>query len=347
MIKSEVLPAQYQFSGKKVACYFNADFSLIDEKLPKDNIVFITDENITKNHPEKFNGRQTIVIKAGEQFKNQQTVDSIISQLINLHADRETFIVGVGGGVVTDIAGYAASVYMRGIRFAFVPTSILAMVDASIGGKNGVDVGVYKNLVGVINHPEFLIYDYSFLKTLPHREWVNGFAEIIKHACIKDRQMFYSLKENSLMKFLSSEEDIATIIKRNVDIKYNVVASDEKESGERKLLNFGHTIGHAIENISNLPHGHAVSIGMVAACKISEEINSFKKDETKEVTDLIAQYELPVSFSFDKKKAWETLQHDKKKSGNNMSFVVLNSIGNASVKSIALDGLYKIFNNNL
>ena len=347
MIKNEILPTQYQFSGKKVDCFFDADFSLIEEKLQKNNTVFITDENIFKYHQAKFNNWKTIVIKAGEQFKNQQTVDRIIAQLIELNADRQTFIVGVGGGVVTDIAGYAASIYMRGIKFAFIPTSILAMVDASIGGKNGIDVGVYKNLVGVINHPEFLVYDFSFLKTLPHEEWVNGFAEIIKHACIKDKDMFHLLEQGSLQKFQTSEKDIAEIIKRNVDIKYNVVSQDEKETGERKLLNFGHTIGHAIENISNLPHGHAVSIGMVAACKISEEINNFKKLKTQKVIDLLKQYELPVSFLFDKKKTWDTLQHDKKKSRTTMSFIVLNSIGSASVKSIALDDLYKIFNNNL
>ena len=191
-------------------------------------------------------------------------------------------LVGVGGGVVTDIAGFVASIYMRGVKFAFVPTSILAMVDASIGGKNGIDVGVYKNLVGVINHPEFLLYDYSFLETLPDAEWVNGFAEIIKHACIKDADMFDFLEEYSLARFQSSITDTAAIIKRNVDIKYAVVASDEHETGDRKLLNFGHTIGHAIENADHLSHGHAISIGMVAACRISEEENQFNRKRNKE-----------------------------------------------------------------
>ena len=293
---------------------------------------------------EKFSGWQSIVIKAGEQFKNQETVDSIIEQLIDLHADRQTFIVGIGGGVVTDIAGFVASIYMRGVKFAFVPTSILAMVDASVGGKNGIDVGVYKNLVGVINHPEFLLYDYSFLETLPDEEWINGFAEIIKHACIKDSDMFYFLEEHSIMKFQSSLKDTGAIIKRNVDIKYNVVANDEKETGERKLLNFGHTIGHAIENTAKLPHGHAISIGMVAACHISEAINDFSNADTKRISNLLNKYELPITFTSDKQKTWDILLHDKKKSGNNMSFIVLDSIGKASIKSIPLDQLYKIFN---
>ena len=344
MTNTEILPQQYKFSGKKIDCFFDADFSLLNEKLQKNATIFITDENIYAAHPEKFSGWQTIVIKAGEQFKNQQTVDSVINQLINLQADRQTFIVGIGGGVVTDITGFVASVYMRGVKFAFVPTSILAMVDACIGGKNGIDVGVYKNLVGVINHPEFLFYDYSFLETLPDAEWINGFAEIIKHACIKDAEMFHFLEANSLMKFQSSLEDSAAIIKKNVEIKYNVVSQDEQETGERKLLNFGHTIGHAIENTSNLSHGHAISIGMAAACRISEEINNFSKAETKRVAGLLIKYELPIAFTSDKQKTWEILQHDKKKSGSNMSFVVLDKIGAASVKSIPLDHLHKIFN---
>ena len=344
MISKEVLPQQYKFSGKKIDVFFDGDFSLIETKLQKNNTIFITDENIYTAHEQKFSGWQSIVIKAGEEFKNQQTVDSIIDQLINFHADRQTFIVGVGGGVITDITGFVASIYMRGIKFAFVPTSILAMVDASIGGKNGIDVGVYKNLVGVINHPEFLLYDYSFLETLPGNEWINGFAEIIKHACINDKNMFALLEENSISDFQSSLKATAAIIKRNVDIKYNVVANDEHEIGERKLLNFGHTIGHAIENTNKLSHGYAISIGIVAACHISEVINDFDKTETKRISTILSQYKLPVTFSSNKEKTWEILLHDKKKSGNNMSFVVLDSIGKASIKSIPLEELHKIFN---
>ena len=344
MISKEVLPQQYKFSGKQVDVFFDADFFLIEARLQKDTTIFITDENVYTAHPEKFSGWKSIVIKAGEQFKNQQTVDLIIEQLIDLHADRQTFIVGVGGGVITDIAGFVASIYMRGVKFAFVPTSILAMVDAAIGGKNGIDVGVYKNLVGVVNHPEFLLYDYSFLETLPDDEWINGFAEIIKHACIKDNEMFQFLEKHSIVKFQAALKDTAEIIKKNVGIKYDVVANDEHEAGERKLLNFGHTIGHAIENTSRLPHGHAISIGMVAACHISEEINNFNKADTKRISDLLGKFQLPVAFTSDKKKTWEILLHDKKKTGSKMSFVVLDAIGDASIKSIPLDQLHKIFN---
>ena len=143
--------------------------------------MLITDEKILLPHAAKFKGWNTVVLKSGEEFKTQETVDSLIDQLIEMGADRQTSLVGIGGGVITDITGYTASVYMRGLNFGFVPTSLLAMVDAAIGGKNGVDIGIYKNMVGTIRQPAFLLYDYSFLTSLPEKEWINGFAEIIKH----------------------------------------------------------------------------------------------------------------------------------------------------------------------
>ena len=343
MKHKKMIEKKYQFSGKSIKGYFDADFSIIENLVDKENTVLITDENIFAKQSEKFRGWKTIVIQAGEQFKNQKAVDEIIKRLIEMNADRQSFIVGVGGGVVTDMAGYAASIYMRGIKFAFAPTSILGMVDASNGGKNGVDVGVYKNLVGVINHPEFLLYDYTFLDTLPEEEWINGYAEIIKHACIKDENMFHFLEEKTLDDFQSSKENIGKLIERNVDIKYNVVAIDERETGERKLLNFGHTIGHAIENTAKLPHGSAVSIGMVAACIISEKINGFSKEATEKVKQLISKYKLPIAFDIDKEKTWDILLHDKKKSGTDMNFVVLDEIGKASIKKISLTDLREIF----
>ena len=334
---------EYEFREQKVSVYFDGNFTMLTEIVDKESAVLITDDNIYSDHSEKFDGWKTIVLRAGEKFKNQKTVDEIINRLIELNADRQTFIVGVGGGVVTDITGYAASVYMRGVQFGFVPTSILGMVDASVGGKNGVDVGVYKNLVGTITHPRFLLYDYSFLETLPEKEWINGFAEIIKHACIKDREMFDFLKENTLDFFRDSMDNTGRLIQKNVEIKYNIVANDERETGDRKLLNFGHTLGHAIENTAGLPHGSAISIGMIAACAISEKINGFPTSATKEVEQLLSLYHLPVSFPVDKEKTWQILLHDKKKSGKDMNFIVLNEIGNASVKKIPLSELKEIF----
>ncbi|MBS1599870.1 MAG: 3-dehydroquinate synthase [Bacteroidetes bacterium] len=330
----------YRFSSKKVAYYFDANFAYLEKLVDKSRSVIITDENLFASNQLKFSGWKTIVIKAGEQFKVQATVDEIINKLIQIETDRKSFLIGVGGGVVTDITGYVASVYMRGIRFGFVPSSILGMVDASVGGKNGIDVGVYKNLVGVINQPEFLLYDISLLKSLPEDEWVNGFAEIIKHACILDSKMFDELKKRKLSYYRNNKAALSKLIKRNVMIKSSVVQKDEFENGDRRLLNFGHTVGHAIENVYSLPHGRAISIGMVIACIVSEELGKFKG--TKRVVDLLTRYQLPVKTEMDSRKIVEILKMDKKKVHQSIKYVMLNKIGKGVVQTIPVDLLEKM-----
>lgn len=329
------------FSEKKVAYYFDAAFSFLFELTEQANTVLITDENVFALHQNKFSGWKTIVIKAGEEHKQQSTVDYIISELIKLEADRKTFIVGVGGGVVTDITGYAASVYMRGLKFGFIPTTILAMVDASIGGKNGIDAGVYKNLVGLIKQPDFLLFDYSMLQTLPNEQWINGFAEVIKHACIKDASLFTVLEKYNLQDFKQNQNLLAELIETNVNIKTAVVVMDEFEQGDRKLLNFGHTIGHAIENMHLLLHGHAISIGMVAACNLSEQLTGLHFDEAKRIVLLLAKYHLPVDIETDYEKVFNVLKMDKKRSKNEMNFILLTKIGHAVIQPIPLDTLQK------
>lgn len=331
---------QYKFSGKTTTWYLDADFSHLEKLVGKENAVLITDEHLFAAHQKRFGGWNTIVINAGEQYKVQATVDSIIGQLIDLGADRKTVLVGVGGGVVTDITGYVAAIYMRGLSFGFVPTSILAMVDASIGGKNGIDVGVYKNMVGTIRQPQFLLYDYSLLKTLPKEEWAGGFAEIIKHAAIKDAALFRELEKNKLTTYLRDKALLAKLIRRNVAIKSAVVEKDEFEQGERRLLNFGHTLGHAIENVYELSHGQAISIGMVVACMISEEFTPFK--ETDRVIDVLKRYGLPTLAEFDPKEVMEVLRRDKKKVKDTMNYVLLNKIGQGVVKAIPLVELEKL-----
>jgi 3-dehydroquinate synthase len=330
----------YHFSSKEVTCYFDADFSYAGKLVEKDHTVIITDEHVFNSHSAKFRGWNTIVIKAGEAFKTQATVDSVIQQLIQFKADRKTFILGVGGGVVTDITGFAASVYMRGLKFGFVPTSILAMVDAAIGGKNGVDVGLYKNLVGLIRQPEFLLYDVSLLRSLPKEEWVNGFAEVIKHAAIKDARLFKELEQNKLSFYQKDKAALSKLIRRNVAIKSVVVQKDEFEKGERRLLNFGHTLGHAIENIYKLPHGQAVSVGMVAACLLSEQFTEFK--DTSRVITVLHKYGLPAMAELNAKKIFDILKMDKKREQHAMNYILLKKIGQAVVKSIPVDQLEEL-----
>jgi 3-dehydroquinate synthase len=333
--------SEHIFSGKKVRYHFDADILLLHELLPHENIIIITDENIYGHHLEKFSGYPIIKMPAGEEHKNQQTVDHIIAELLQLEAGKNTVLIGVGGGVVTDITGYVAAIYMRGIKFGLVPTSILAMVDAAIGGKNGIDVGLYKNMVGTIRQPDLIVYDYSFLPTLPVKEWVNGFAEIIKHACIKDRLLFSMLEKYSLHDFQADSTLVAELVEKNVAIKNAVVLNDEFEKGERKLLNFGHTIGHAIENLHQLPHGHAVSIGMAAACNLSEQLNGLHFNDAKRIILLLAKYHLPVDIETEYEKVFEVLKMDKKRSGNTVSFILLNKIGEAVIKPISLEDLHQ------
>ena len=327
----------FSFSSSTVNYYFDAQFEQLQKLVPAEQTIILTDDNIFARHKKKFKGWKTIVIKAGEAHKNQSTVDHIIEQLIETGADRKTTLIGIGGGVITDITGYVAGIFLRGISFGFVPTSILAMVDAAVGGKNGVDVGLYKNMVGLIRQPAFILFDYSFLKTLPREEWINGFAEIIKHAAIKDAAMFKILEEAKLSTFQKNSDDIAKLVKRNVLIKTKVVVNDEFESGERKLLNFGHTIGHAIENLYQIPHGHAISIGMGLACRLSEKLTGFKEGDR--VIRLLKQYGLPPQFDFDKERAFDILLKDKKKAGHQISFILLNKIGKAEIKLISLEDM--------
>ncbi|MFN2439235.1 MAG: 3-dehydroquinate synthase [Chitinophagaceae bacterium] len=328
------------FNKRTVDFYFNSSFSELKKIVAPHRSIIITDENIFAAHSKKLKGWDTIVLKAGEEYKVQQTVDSVIDQLIQLNADRQTTLIGLGGGMVTDITGYVASVFLRGVPFGFLPTTVLAMVDAAIGGKNGIDVGLYKNMVGTINQPHFLLYDVSFLKTLPVIEWRNGFAEIIKHAAIKDEAMFKTLKENSLKNFQKNKPLLQKLIQQNAFLKIKVVQGDEFEKGERRLLNFGHTLGHALEKKYNLMHGEAVAVGMAMAANLSEKIISFK--QTSRLLSLLDKYGLPTSADYSKKKIFEILISDKKRDGNNINFILLEKIGKAVIRKISFDQLYKL-----
>lgn len=331
---------KFQFSTASVDYYFNASIKQLKQIVDPSHAIIITDENINALYSAKFKGFKIIVIPAGEKYKNQATIDSIINQLIGLKADRKSTLIGIGGGVITDMTGYAASVYMRGIAFGFVPTTLLAMVDASIGGKNGIDVGIYKNMVGIIRQPKFLLFDVSLLKTLPTVEWSNGFAEIIKHACIKDAPMFKLLQENTLVKFQKNKTLLAKLVERNAKLKTKVVQQDEFEQGDRKLLNYGHTLGHALENQYGLYHGQAVAIGMVYAGIISKQLLKFK--QTEALVEVLAKYGLPTQMDFDKTKTIDVLKMDKKREKLTINYILLDKIGKGVIKQIPLTEIENI-----
>ncbi len=328
-----------KFEDSSVSLITGKSFSYLRKITEKETTVLLTDENVFNAHKEKFNSWQTIVIKAGEKFKTQRTVDAILKNLVHRKADRNYSLVGVGGGVITDIAGYVASVYMRGIRFGFVPTTLLALVDASIGGKNGINLGVHKNMIGLFNHPSFILHDLSFLSTLQDKEWNNGFAEIIKHACIKDASLFKLLEEARPARFRKDNDALKSLIEKNIKIKYRIVAIDEKENGERMLLNFGHTLGHAIENQYQLSHGEAISIGMSFACDLSDAERGFK--QAVRVKNLLEKYRLPVHYNYDKNRVMQVLRMDKKKKSNVINFVLLDKIGKAGYFPLSLEKIKK------
>ena len=339
-IKNVMKKLTYKFSNSSVDYYLAGGISHLKKIVDQENAIIITDENVFDAHTKRFKGWNCIVLKPGEEYKVQSTVDAVIEQLIEMEADRKTILIGVGGGVITDITGYVASVYMRGISFGFVPTTLLAMVDASIGGKNGIDAGVFKNMVGIIRQPKFILHDMVFLNSLPQNEWENGFAEIIKHAAIKDAIMFRELETNTIKKYQSRQKNICQLVQRNTIIKTKVVQQDEFEKGERRLLNFGHTLGHALENQYELSHGQAISIGMTYASVISEKITGFK--EAGRVARLLLKYGLPTFAEFDKQKVFNVLKMDKKRERKEMNYVLLEKIGRGVVKSIPLKQLENI-----
>lgn len=315
----------------------------LHQYIPQNSII-ITDKNIQKHYKQYFENYPIIEIGQGENIKTLKAIEDIYQKLVELNADRSSFIVGIGGGIVCDIAGFAASTYMRGLRFGFVSTSLLSQVDASVGGKNGVNFNGFKNIIGTFNQPEFVICDIEMLKTLPKKEILNGFAEIIKHALISDKEMFDLLKNNIEASKNLNENLIQKYVYESVSIKSKIVNADEKERGERRKLNFGHTIGHAIERNSNLSHGVAVSIGMVLASKLSFKKGLISEDELSSIINLLNDFELPTKFTFDKSKILNDIGLDKKREADSIHFVLLKGIGDSVVKKISLEALKKEIN---
>lgn len=303
--------------------------------------VYITDDNLFQTHTSFFEHKKVIVLDAGEQNKTLAIIEHIIQQLIIYEVDRKSLIVGVGGGVVTDITGFVATVYMRGVSFGFVPTSLLAMVDAAIGGKNGVNTGLYKNMIGTIRQPEFIVYNHHFLDTLPQSEWSNGFAEVIKYACIFDVALFEALEQNDLSFYQNNKPALNVLIQQCAAWKNKIIVEDEFEKNTRKLLNFGHTAGHAMENKYHLAHGKAVAIGILIACRISETVLGLEKSNQLRLRNLLTKYELPICIDFDTKEVMQILKMDKKRSERTLDYILLKRIGEAQIHQVGFDIIEK------
>ena len=307
--------------------------------LPDRKIIVITDTNLNRLYGNRFSQFPVIVVEAGEKTKTLETLSFIISRLIELGADRHSFLVGIGGGVVCDITGFVASVFMRGIDFGFVSTSLLSQVDASVGGKNGVNFLSYKNIIGTFNQPQFVICDTEMLQTLPPEEIRSGFGEIIKHALIADEELFAEIVDNQQNVLTFNQSFFTDLVYRNVQIKATIVNRDEKESGERKKLNFGHTLGHAIEKHSDLLHGEAISIGMMFSAHLSAKKGYISQQDVEKIKMLLNNLGLPTSTNIDRKKLADAITKDKKRNSDFIDFVMIKKIGEAIVERISIDEL--------
>ena len=288
--------------------------------------------NALLRHLERHGIRAEIItFGEGEKSKRLSTVESLAGKMVEKEFTRKDAIIALGGGVVGDIAGFLASIYFRGIPHIQIPTTLLAMVDSSIGGKTGVDMKCGKNLIGTTTQPIAVFIDTNYLKTLPVKQIRNGLAEIIKYGIIADEKLFKFIEQNLSAIFTHEEKAINYIIKRSIEIKVKIIEEDEKEKGKRMLLNYGHTYGHALERLSGytLLHGYAISIGMVIINDIAIKKKLLKKAEAERIKKLLKDTELPTTTM--KKPTLKDIASDKKSEGDYINMIFPTKIGHAII----------------
>lgn len=329
--------------------YVGRKWETVTELLPEKGVVILTDNNVRQIYGSKFPGAPVFSMLPGEGSKKLEVIEHLADQLLESGIDRSGFILAIGGGVVSDVAGFLAAIYMRGIRCGYVSTTLLSQVDASTGGKNGVNLGNIKNMIGTIRQPEFVICDTSMLQTLSEQEYLSGLAELIKTAIIGDKEL-YDLIEKSFAKIISRNTELMTdLVAKSVRFKGVVVTEDEKEEGLRRILNFGHTFGHALELKKSLKHGFAVAAGMELATVFSYEKGYLGRDEKDRIIDLLKRFKLLTDHDMTDDELIKLLLHDKKKSGSDINFVFCHGIGKAGFEKIPVEEIldfYRRFRDN-
>ena len=282
------------------------------------------------------------VFGAGEQNKNINEIAGMWNKMAEAGFTRTDFVVGLGGGVTTDMAGFAASTFLRGIKVIQVPTSLLAMVDASVGGKTGIDIPMGKNQVGAFWQPSLVLEDISFLKTLPDEVFTEGMGEVTKHAFIMDPELFDKLMEAD-GDIRSDEDLLEEIVCMNVADKASVVGEDETDNGRRQTLNFGHTVGHVIERDSGFtkPHGICVAKGMGIVIDACVRAGTLASDDAEKMKALLKLYKLPVTDDITPEAIVEGAMNDKKKRGDTLSVILVNKIGKAEIKKMTAEEFLK------
>jgi 3-dehydroquinate synthase len=325
--------------------------TLLPQKLHGPECAIVSDENVAARFAPALVQSLTsagfkptlITIPSGEKSKTLGEAEAICNRMSEAGLDRSSFLMALGGGVVGDLGGFVAAIYHRGIPYVQVPTTLLAQVDSSIGGKTAVNTAAGKNMIGAWHHPALVIADVDTLGALPADEWKQGFAEIIKHAIIRDVEMFEKVARTSPALVGRDKEDeswklaLPSLVRRNIEIKAAIVNADERETkGERALLNFGHTVGHAIERAGeyrDFVHGEAISLGIVVACEISVRKAGLSERERDRVLSALQAFDLPTRLpaDFPSEKIFEAIRFDKKFERHQVRFVVTSTIGSARV----------------
>lgn len=332
-----------------IKTYYCSGLADIKGYLPKERrIIVLIDSAIQEMYGYLF-PYPTIEIDASEKSKSFTKVEEITFRLMEMGADRGTFLLIVGGGILSDLGGFVASLYFRGIDCAYVPTTLLAQVDASIGGKCAINVGGFKNILGIVRQPDFTLFCGEFLNSLPKKEVEAGLAEMIKTFLLSDRAAYFDAVDtltgtNPFLKRIASFSELLPFIKKAVEIKIMVVERDPFENGERKLLNLGHTFAHALEKLCSLSHGEAVSIGMALAAKLSVKLRLLDKSEGDKIVRDLELLGLPVKSPVPARELAQIITKDKKRDGDSIQFVLLKSIGTSVLHPISIDRLKGVLN---
>ncbi|MBR2961850.1 MAG: 3-dehydroquinate synthase [Alistipes sp.] len=299
-------------------------------------VIAITDENVAKYHAALVEQFEHIVVPAGEAAKSLACAEQLYVELIERQADRSTLLLAIGGGVVTDLTGFVAATYMRGLHFGFVPTTLLAMVDAAIGGKNGVNLNRYKNMVGTFRQPDFVVCDVSMLQTLSDRDFRSGLAEVIKAAVIADSQLFEKLEHSTFEQLRCDAELLQSCVEAAMRVKVEVVRADEFESGLRRVLNLGHTVAHAIEQqTSDYTHGEAVAIGMAEMCRVALRHSLIMEQDALKIVALIEHLGFNTAMPVSMDDALRVMLADKKREGDTLHLILPTSISGVKDVKVA------------
>lgn len=329
--------------GSRSEIMIGAGWESVTDFLPGNGVIIVTDDNIRRIYGERFPDVPVFSVMPGEDSKKLSVIEQLSEKLLDAGIDRNGFILAVGGGVVCDLAGFLASVYLRGIRCAYVSTSLLSQVDASTGGKNGVNLGGTKNILGIIRQPEFVICDPTMLLTLSDEEYLSGLAEMIKTAVIGDMELF-TLIENNYNGIMARDNDLLTaLVGKSVKFKAEVVTEDEMETGLRRILNFGHTYGHAIEMKTMVKHGYAVAAGMELATVFSYERGLIDKNVMERIINLLNKFDLLSEYDIPADQIERLVMHDKKKAGSGIHFVFTAGIGKTVVEKVSIDKIIDFY----